>query len=109
MRQLARARVTRSLTVVALLATLTAGAVLSGASPAGAATSFKLPFRCGETWKASTYRGHSSNSVDWNRSGEDRGYPVLASAAGTFQLAAIQPTARLSSITAEGGRPSMPT
>ena len=85
MRQLARARVTRSLTVVALLATLTAGAVLSGASPAGAATSFKLPFRCGETWKASTYRGHSSNSVDWNRSGEDRGYPVLASAAGTFR------------------------
>ena len=85
MRQLARVRVARSLSVVALLATLTAGAVFAGSSPASAATNFKLPFRCGETWKASTYRGHTSNSVDWNRSGEDRGYPVLASAAGTFR------------------------
>lgn len=85
MKQLERPRVGRPLMVVALLATLTAGAVLAGTSPAGAATTFKLPFRCGETWRASTYRGHSSSSVDWNRAGEDRGYPVLASAAGTFR------------------------
>lgn len=79
----------RSLIIVALSAVVAGilpGVLLAGAGPAGAATSFKLPFRCGETWKASTYSGHSSNSVDWNRSGEDRGYPVLASGAGTFRL-----------------------
>jgi hypothetical protein len=64
-----------------------------GASPAVAAAAqpdFKLPFRCGQAWQASTYdyyQGHfHGNAVDFNLVGaEDRGEPVLAAAAGVVE------------------------
>lgn len=43
----------------------------------------KAPFVCGTTYIGSTYPGHSQGAVDFNEaSGNDKGDPVLASAAG---------------------------
>jgi murein DD-endopeptidase MepM/ murein hydrolase activator NlpD len=47
----------------------------------------RLPFRCGTTWRAATFSGHSpALAVDLNRDG-DYGDAVLASAAGTVTRA----------------------
>ncbi|MET9951983.1 VCBS repeat domain-containing M23 family metallopeptidase [Streptomyces sp. NPDC006339] len=50
---------------------------------------FQLPAPCGETWSATTYSGHSPQySVDLNHyPGDDTGRPVVASAAGTVEVA----------------------
>jgi hypothetical protein len=48
-----------------------------------AASSFQLPFPCGQVWAGQTRTGHSpTNSVDFNRANDD-GDAVVASAAGT--------------------------
>jgi Peptidase family M23 len=69
------------------LTALTAGAVvILPASPALAAPSFKLPFRCGEVWSGQTRTNHSpANAIDFNRT-DDVGDPVVASAPGTVSL-----------------------
>ncbi len=73
----------------ALAVCVLAGATLGLPLPARAATperpAFASPFGCGQTWYASTYRGHEPNAVDWNLApgSEDYGQPVLASAPGT--------------------------
>ena len=72
----------------ALAACALAGALLGSSLPAHAAAperpAFASPFGCGQTWYASTYRGHKPNAVDWNLApgSEDHGQPVLASAPG---------------------------
>ncbi len=68
---------------------LVIGLLFFSATPASAAPVFKLPFRCGETWHASTYtvyngyrHGHAMDFNAW----PDDGKPVLASAAGTVRM-----------------------
>ena len=81
----------------ALLLTLLVALFAAGIATIGAQSAFaapagvQMPFPCGETWYASTYRGHppSEYSIDWNLSGvEDHNKPVLAGASGT---ATVQP------------------
>lgn len=49
---------------------------------------FRIPFPCGEVWRASTYAGHG-NAIDWNLpNSDDGGRPVAASAAGTVTYTA---------------------
>ncbi|HEX6685194.1 MAG TPA: M23 family metallopeptidase [Candidatus Limnocylindrales bacterium] len=69
------------------LAAATASAmILVPASPALAAPTFKLPFRCGEVWSGQTRTNHSpTNAIDFNRA-DDTGDPVVASAPGTVTL-----------------------
>ncbi|GAB3152234.1 M23 family metallopeptidase [Micromonospora sonneratiae] len=60
-----------------------AASVLTGASPALAAPTFKLPFPCGQQWSGQTRSDHSpTNAIDLNRT-NDEGDPVVASAPGT--------------------------
>ena len=55
----------------------------------GGAVDFRMPFGCGERWRATTYNGHG-HALDWNDPmRDDGGRPVLASAAGTV---AYRPT-----------------
>ncbi|QKW10263.1 M23 family metallopeptidase [Streptomyces sp. NA04227] len=55
---------------------------------AAARPGFKLPFRCGQSWRGSNWNGHSpAHSIDWNHydasgSPDDLGRRVLASAGG---------------------------
>jgi Peptidase family M23 len=54
-----------------------------GAIAAFAATSFQLPFPCGQVWAGQTRTDHNpTNSVDFNRANDD-GDSVVASAGGT--------------------------
>lgn len=72
-----------------LLASLASGALLlaatvlpQSAKPVQAAPLFRMPFRCGQTWIASTRSGHSPQlAVDFNRD-NDFGDAVIASAGG---------------------------
>ncbi len=53
-----------------------------------AATSFQVPFPCGQVWAGQTRTDHSpTNSVDFNRANDD-GDAVVASAAGTISRVA---------------------
>jgi len=71
---------------VGLAALITGAFVVVPASPAFAAPTFKLPFRCGEVWSGQTRTNHSPQyAVDFNRTGDD-GMPVVASAPGTVSL-----------------------
>ena len=64
------------------------GVVGIGQTPAQAAPSFQVPFRCGATVTAATFSGHSpANSIDFQKSGIT-GMPVLASAGGTVSKVA---------------------
>ncbi|HEY0737478.1 MAG TPA: M23 family metallopeptidase [Herpetosiphonaceae bacterium] len=73
----------------ALLASFASGALLlaatvlpQSAKPAMAAPLFRMPFRCGQTWIASTRSNHSPQlAVDFNRD-NDFGDAVVASAGG---------------------------
>ncbi len=81
----------RSTALLLGLAVSTGGlAVVLPAAPAAAApvTDYEMPFACGETWTGTTRGSHSPsrNAVDWNRA-DDRGEPVVASAAGTVRVA----------------------
>ncbi|MEU7651616.1 peptidoglycan DD-metalloendopeptidase family protein [Micromonospora taraxaci] len=69
---------------ISLLVTgLLVGGVLTPASPALAAPTFKVPFPCGQSWSGQTRTGHSpANAIDFNRT-DDLGDPVVASAPGT--------------------------
>ncbi|WFE52141.1 peptidoglycan DD-metalloendopeptidase family protein [Micromonospora sp. WMMD1155] len=69
---------------IGLLVTgLLVGGVLTPASPALAAPTFKVPFPCGQSWSGQTRTGHSpANAIDFNRT-DDLGDPVVASAPGT--------------------------
>ncbi|SCE94230.1 M23 family metallopeptidase [Micromonospora chokoriensis] len=69
---------------ISLLVTgLLVGGVLTPASPALAAPTFKVPFPCGQSWSGQTRTGHSpAYAVDFNRT-DDQGDPVVASAPGT--------------------------
>ncbi|RLP92079.1 MULTISPECIES: M23 family metallopeptidase [unclassified Micromonospora] len=69
---------------ISLLVTgLLVGGVLTPASPALAAPTFKVPFPCGQSWSGQTRSNHSpANAVDFNRT-DDLGDPVVASAPGT--------------------------
>ncbi|HEX5594971.1 MAG TPA: M23 family metallopeptidase, partial [Micromonosporaceae bacterium] len=59
---------------------------IAPASPAAAAPTFKLPFRCGEVWSGQTRTNHSpANAIDFNRTGDD-GMPVASSAPGTVSV-----------------------
>ena len=67
------------------MAVLIATTGLPAAPPAVAAgtrPSFQIPFRCGDTWQASSRSGHAA--IDWNKGNgsADLGLPVTASAAG---------------------------
>lgn len=74
----------------ALLSSLATGALLLASTllpqnvqPALAAPLFRMPFRCGQTWIASTRSNHSPQlAVDFNRD-NDFGDAVIASAGGT--------------------------
>jgi hypothetical protein len=58
------------------------------ASASFAASSFQLPFPCGQVWAGQTRTAHSpTNSVDFNRSNDD-GDTVVAAAAGTISRVA---------------------
>ncbi|MBV9791667.1 MAG: M23 family metallopeptidase [Chloroflexi bacterium] len=73
----------------AFLASLASGALLlaatvlpQSAQPAQAAPLMRMPFRCGQTWNASTRSDHSPQfAVDFNRD-NDFGDAVIASAGG---------------------------
>ncbi|MBM7490495.1 hypothetical protein JOD64_001717 [Micromonospora luteifusca] len=69
---------------ISLLATgLLVAGVLTPASPALAAPTFKVPFPCGQSWSGQTRSDHSpAYAVDFNRT-DDLGDPVVASAPGT--------------------------
>ncbi|MEU7801731.1 metalloendopeptidase [Micromonospora arborensis] len=69
---------------ISLLVTgLLVGGVLTPASPALAAPTFKVPFPCGQSWSGQTRSDHSpAYAVDFNRT-DDLGDPVVASAPGT--------------------------
>ncbi|GGO08578.1 M23 family metallopeptidase [Micromonospora parathelypteridis] len=69
---------------ISLLVTgLLVGGVLTPASPALAAPTFKVPFPCGQSWSGQTRSNHSpAYAVDFNRT-DDLGDPVVASAPGT--------------------------
>ncbi|GAB3944245.1 hypothetical protein GCM10027614_34100 [Micromonospora vulcania] len=57
--------------------------VLTPASPALAAPTFKVPFPCNQSWSGQTRSDHSpAYAVDFNRT-DDLGDPVVASAPGT--------------------------
>jgi hypothetical protein len=65
------------------------------AAPALAAPSFQLPFPCGQTWNgnSSASSAHVSWEIDFNRGSTataDLGDTVVASAAGTVEVAANQ-------------------
>ncbi|MFD6566653.1 peptidoglycan DD-metalloendopeptidase family protein [Micromonospora profundi] len=71
-----------SLLVTALLI----AGVLTPASPAMAAPTFRVPFPCGQTWSGQTRSGHSpAYAIDFNRT-DDAGDPVVASAPGTVDV-----------------------
>ncbi|MFC5926136.1 peptidoglycan DD-metalloendopeptidase family protein [Micromonospora vulcania] len=66
-----------------LAAGLLIGGVLTPASPALAAPTFKVPFPCNQSWSGQTRSDHSpAYAVDFNRT-DDLGDPVVASAPGT--------------------------
>ncbi|WDZ84956.1 peptidoglycan DD-metalloendopeptidase family protein [Micromonospora cathayae] len=72
----------RLLGLVAAAGLLTAMALVP-ASPAMAAPTFKVPFKCGQSWSGQTRTNHSPPySIDFNRT-DDLGDPVVASAPGT--------------------------
>lgn len=55
-------------------------------TPASAAPTFKLPFRCAEVWSGQTRTNHSpQNAIDFNRAYDD-GDPVASSAPGTVDI-----------------------
>lgn len=70
--------------------------VETAAAAVGPRPLFQLPFRCGQTWEASTYNGHwpDQDSIDLGRwSGSTNisdGEPVLASANGTVQAVYLE-------------------
>lgn len=71
---------------IVLAALATGAVVILPASPALAAPTFKVPFRCGEVWSGQTRTNHSpANAIDFNRT-DDVGDPVVASAPGTVSL-----------------------
>lgn len=82
----------KSVTCVAVAALMTAAAVLGSGSTASArlvrsvapATSFEMPFPCGQAWTGTTRDSHSPSrdAIDWNRP-DDPGDPVVAAAPGT--------------------------
>ncbi|MCZ7438200.1 M23 family metallopeptidase [Micromonospora sp. WMMC241] len=87
-----RRRATRVASAVGALAALAAGAaiVVPLLSPPGPRPAFQLPVACGETWRLSTYPGHDDYDVDlFPTTGAAWGRPVLASAAGTVDVAGI--------------------
>ncbi|SCG64023.1 M23 family metallopeptidase [Micromonospora humi] len=87
-----RRRATRVASAVGALAALAAGAavVVPLLSPPGPRPAFQLPVACGETWRLSTYPGHDDYDVDlYPTTGAAWGRPVLASAAGTVDVAGI--------------------
>ncbi|MCZ7378784.1 M23 family metallopeptidase [Micromonospora sp. WMMC250] len=66
-----------------LVTGLLVGGVLTPASPALAAPTFRVPFPCGQSWSGQTRSDHSpAYAVDFNRT-DDQGDPVVASAPGT--------------------------
>lgn len=81
----------KRVTSVAAAAVLAGTAVLCSESSASAqllranapATSYEMPFPCGQAWVGSTRDAHSPsrNAIDWNRP-DDAGDPVVASAPG---------------------------
>jgi hypothetical protein len=78
-----RARRTAPASVAAATVLLTASVAV-----AAPATSFEMPFPCGETWTGTTYAKHSPNpnSIDWNRA-NDVDDAVVAAAPGTVSVA----------------------
>lgn len=79
-------RRTRTWALVSALALAVGVVALGGPAPVAAAPAhFHMPFPCGETWKATTYSGHSSNAIDlnWGVGSDNLGRSVAASAAGT--------------------------
>ncbi|KQP77831.1 hypothetical protein ASF37_04115 [Aeromicrobium sp. Leaf289] len=94
---------TRRTLVAAAAGSMASAALLAGSLATGTATAstvsteaeaspqarpaFKVPFRCGQTWRADTRDGHSPSryAIDFNRGGgnDDLGLPAVASAAGT--------------------------
>jgi hypothetical protein len=79
---------------ITALAGMTAIVVL--ATPAQAAEPvFQLPFPCGETWSgnnpgSSAHRTDWELDFNWGSGDDDLGKPVLASAAGTVEIASYQ-------------------
>lgn len=79
-----RAALTGGALALATIGTLGATAVPAQAAPPG----FQLPFPCGEKWQGQTRSNHSpAEAIDFNAE-NDRGRPVLASAAGTVSRVA---------------------
>ncbi|GAA1242290.1 M23 family metallopeptidase [Prauserella halophila] len=79
-------KISAAIGAVAVAATATLVSV--GAGQASAAPAFKMPFKCGYTATAATWRDHSpENSVDFQKSGIWK-TPVLASASGTVKRVA---------------------
>ncbi|GAA1370776.1 M23 family metallopeptidase [Catellatospora chokoriensis] len=83
-----RARVLRTLGIVAAVAVV--GAAALWLWPAGPRLLFQLPAACGEKWQLGTYPGHGEHDVDlFPMSGQSWGHPVLASYGGTVVEAGI--------------------
>ncbi|NUT21927.1 MAG: M23 family metallopeptidase [Hamadaea sp.] len=79
----------------AIALAIVAAGVLAIQSPAAAAPSFQLPFPCGQTWTGDSNdsSAHVSWEIDFNRGSTataDENDTVLASAAGTVEVAANQ-------------------
>ena len=65
---------------------VTGAAVLVPGTAAWAAPTFKVPFKCGQSWSGQTRSYHSpANAIDFNRT-DDYGDPVVASASGTVDV-----------------------
>lgn len=79
---------------LAVLLVATCAIAVTDSTAVGATPSFEAPFRCGETYSASTYQGHGAAIDLARRSGSGAnltsGTPVVASASGTVIEAGYQ-------------------